>query len=72
MNMEKGVVGRSHTHQIVREGCRNCNLRGKFMPNRTATTWNLLPPNVVDVVTVNGFKAILVRLCHKYQIIVLE
>ena len=57
MNMGRGVVGRSHTHQIVRENCGNCNLRGKFLPNRTATTWNLLPPNVVEAVTVNGFKS---------------
>ena len=57
VNMGRGIGGRSHTHQIVREDCRNCNLRGRFLPNRTATTWNLLPPSVVDAVTVNGFKS---------------
>ena len=49
--------GRSHTHQILKEDCRGCNVRGRFLPNRTATTWNLLPPHVVDAVSVYGFKA---------------
>ena len=57
VNIGRGIGGRSHTHQIVREDCPNCNLRGRFLPNRTATTWNLLPPNVVEAVTVNGFKS---------------
>ena len=57
VNIGRGIGGRSHTHQIVREDCPNCNLRGRFLPNRTATTWNLLPPSVVDAVTVNGFKS---------------
>jgi len=50
-------ISRSHTHHISRENCKLCNMRGRFLPNRTATTWNLLPPNVVNAKTVNGFKA---------------
>ena len=50
-------IRRSHTLQIVRENCRGCNMRWKFLLNRTATTWNLLPPNVVNSMTVNIFKA---------------
>ena len=57
MTIGRGNIGRSHTHQIAKEICGNCNLRGKFLPNRTATTWNLLPPYVVNAVTVNGFKS---------------
>ena len=57
VKMGRKNIGRSHTHQIVREDCRGCNMRGKFLPNRTATTWNLLPPNVVNSKTVNSFKA---------------
>lgn len=53
MDIGRGNVGRSHTQQIY----GSCNIRGKFLPNRTATTWNLLPPNVVNAVTVNGFKS---------------
>ena len=49
--------GGSHTHQISKENCKSCNMRGRFLPNRTATTWNLLPPNVVNAKTVNSFKA---------------
>ncbi|RMZ97708.1 hypothetical protein BpHYR1_016174 [Brachionus plicatilis] len=42
------------THMEI---CGNCNIRGKFLPNRTATTWNLLPSYVVNAITVNGFKS---------------
>ena len=49
--------GRSHAYQIERENCKDCNMRGKFLPNRTATTWNLLPPHVVNAISVNSFKA---------------
>ena len=57
MTMGRENVGRSHTNQISREICGNCNIRGRFLPNRTATTWNLLPPNIVNAATVNGFKS---------------
>ena len=57
MNIGRENIGRSHTHQISRENCKLCNMRGRFLPNRTATTWNLLPPNVVNAKTVNIFKA---------------
>ena len=49
--------GLSHTHQIVRDNCGKYPLRSDFLPNRTATTWNLLPSRVVNVEKVNGFKA---------------
>lgn len=57
INIGKTKTGRSHTHQISKEDCKKCNLRGGFLPNRTATTWNLLPPSIVEAETVNGFKA---------------
>ena len=47
MDIGRGNVGRSHTQQIY----GSCNIRGKFLPNRTATT------NVVNAVTVNVFKS---------------
>jgi len=50
-------ISRSHTHQISGEDCKLCNMRGRFLLNRTATTWNLLPPNEVNAKTVNSFKA---------------
>ena len=49
--------GLSHIHQIERENCGKCPLRSDFLPNRTATTWNLLPSQVVNAEKVNGFKA---------------
>ena len=52
-----GDPGRSHTHQIVRELCKNCYMRNRFLPNRSATTWNSLPPHVVNAISVNSFKA---------------
>ena len=57
IKMGEKNVSRSHTHQISRENCKLCNMRERFLPNRTATTWNLLPPNVVNAKTVNSFKA---------------
>ena len=47
----------SHSYQIEKELSRGCNLRGKFLPNRTATTWNLLPPYVVNAEKVDVFKS---------------
>ena len=49
--------GLSHSHQIVRDSCGKCPLRSDFLPNRTATTWNLLPSQVVNAEKVNAFKA---------------
>ncbi len=57
MTIGRGNVGRSLTHQIAKEICGNCNIRGKFLPKRTATTWNLLLSYVVNAVSVNGFKS---------------
>ena len=48
---------RDNPYQIKKERCKGCNVRGKFLPNRTATTWNLLPPYVGNAETVNGFKS---------------
>ncbi|RNA36148.1 hypothetical protein BpHYR1_011723 [Brachionus plicatilis] len=50
-------MGRLHTHQIVGDDCKGSNIRAKFLPNRTATTWNLLPPSIVNASNVNSFKA---------------
>lgn len=49
--------GRKHTHQIVRELCKDCNTRNRFLTNRIATTWNNLPAKVVGANSVNSFKA---------------
>lgn len=57
INIGKKNIGRSQTHKIIRENCQGCNMRGKFLPNRTVTTGNLLPPNEVNKITVNRFKA---------------
>ncbi|RNA34179.1 hypothetical protein BpHYR1_002618 [Brachionus plicatilis] len=50
-------MGRSHTHQIVEDDFKGSNIREKFLPNRTATTWNLLPPskklNLIDFKIIN-------------------
>ena len=50
-------IGRKHTHQIVRELCKDCNTRNRFLTNRIATTWNTLPSHVVEAISVNSFKA---------------
>ena len=53
----RGNIGRKHTHQIVRELCKDCNTRNRFLTNRIATTWNTLPSHVVEAISVNSFKA---------------
>ena len=45
-------IERRHRHQISRDTFVNTPMRDGFLPNRSATTWNLLPPE-----TVNSFKA---------------
>ena len=52
----KSRPGLSHMHQIGRDNGK-CTLRSDFLPNRTATTWNLLPSHVVNAEKVNSFKA---------------
>jgi ribonuclease P/MRP protein subunit RPP40 len=63
IGLRKGNRGdRSHTSQIVREICKErweSMGRNRFSTNRTATTWNLLPTTVVNVKSVNNFKAAL-------------
>ena len=53
----RGDYIRRHRYQIEREICRNCPIRNNFLLNRNATTWNLLPPDIVEANTVNSFKA---------------
>ena len=48
---------RSHNFQIQRDISKNCPMRDGFLPNRSATTWNLLPSNIVNAQSVNSFKA---------------
>jgi len=57
VKMGRNNINREHTYQIIKENCKSCHMRGKFLQNRTATTWNLLPPNVVTAKTMNSFKA---------------
>ena len=57
MNIGRNRPGLAHRYQIQSESCGKCTLRGDFLPNRTATTWNLLPSVVVNAETVNSFKA---------------
>ena len=60
MNMGINNLGRpkrSHAYQIEKEISRGCSMRDGFLPNRTATTWNLLPPDVVEAETVVSFKS---------------
>ena len=46
---------RRHGHQILRE--KNYTpMRNNSLPNRNATTWNILPSEVVEADTVNIFK----------------
>ena len=32
-------------------------MRNNFLPNRSATTWNILPYEIVNAKSVNAFKA---------------
>ena len=51
----RGDANRRHGHQILRE--KNCApMRKNSLPNRNATTWNILPSEVVEAGTVNIFK----------------
>ena len=51
-----GQNGRHHNHQITRERQGNVPMRNDSLLNRNATTWNLLPSEVVEADTVNIFK----------------
>ncbi len=56
IELRRGNRGdRSHTSQIVREICKENMGRNRFLTNRTATTWNLLPTTVVNAKPVNNF-----------------
>ena len=50
-------IERRHRHQISRDKFVNTPMRDGFLPNRSATTWNLLPPEIAEAETVNSFKA---------------
>ncbi|RNA20327.1 hypothetical protein BpHYR1_000634 [Brachionus plicatilis] len=58
IGLKRGNSGnRSHTFQLVREIYKKNMGRNRFLTNRTATTWNLLPSTVVNAESVNRFKA---------------
>jgi len=48
-----GYQGRGHNQQITREKMGNILMRNYSLPNRTATTWNLLPSDIVGADNVN-------------------
>ena len=48
---------RSHNYQIERDPFVNCPMRNNYLPNRSATTWNILPYDIVNAKSVNVFKA---------------
>ena len=45
-----------HRHQITRDRQGNLPMRNSFLLNRNATTWNLLPSEIMEADTVNVFK----------------
>jgi hypothetical protein len=49
--------GRRHREQITREVMGNVPMRNYFLPNRNATTWNLLPSDIVESDSVSVFKS---------------
>ena len=53
---QRGYSGRGHRHQIVREIAGKIPMRNNSLPNRNATTWNLLPPDIVGADTVTSFR----------------
>ena len=48
--------GRHHRYQITRDRQGNVPMRNGFLPNRNATTWNMLPSEIVEADNVNVFK----------------
>ena len=50
-------TGRSHRPQISSDKFVNTPMRDGFLPNRSATDLNLLPPEIAQAETVNCFKA---------------
>ena len=52
-----GYQGRRHDQQITREVMGNVPMRNYSLPNRNATTWNLLPSDIVGADNVNIFKS---------------
>jgi len=57
-NMREGG-GRRHGFQILisRERAGSYPMRGFSLPNRNATTWNILPSEVVNAGTLNFFRS---------------
>ena len=53
--------GRHHGCQIKRDRQGNIPMRNGFLTNRNATTWNLLPLDIVEADTVDHFKVKLDR-----------
>ena len=48
--------GRRHRHQIRKELGGNIPMRDNALLNRSTTTWNMLPSNIVETETVTAFK----------------
>lgn len=46
-----------HRYQISRDKFVNTQMNDGFIPNRSATTWNLLPRDISEAETVYNFKA---------------
>jgi hypothetical protein len=56
-NNMMGGGGRRHRFQILKERAGSYPMRRFSLPNRNATTWNILPSDVVNAETVNVFKS---------------
>ena len=56
-NNMMGGGGRRHRFQILKERAASYPMRRFSLPNRNATTWNILPSDVVNAEKVNVFKS---------------
>jgi hypothetical protein len=53
---QTGYSGKRHRYQIIKKITRSFPMRNNSLPNRNATTWNLLPTDIVEADNVSSFK----------------
>jgi hypothetical protein len=47
---------RGYSHRLIKQRVVNCAPREHFLINRVVDDWNLLPPAIVNAISVNSFK----------------
>ena len=66
LNIAQNINTRVHKLKLLKKSCK-ANARQNYVSNRVVNTWNKIPSSIVNVPSLNSFKAMLDNLWKEYK-----